>query len=150
MATSSLCMCLLHMIWLTCLNIQSTLLTAVCTQCTRPLRRHSLLLLTSLVVVYLYLSCKLQSVCTPVAHTQLMYTPVHNTCGQTPQALASSVTTQQSLDVPAHSHTAYVVTGSDAQSSLLPHVASASTQLPLASADVPVLSTATQIGRAHV
>ena len=91
-----------------------------------------------------------QSICTPVAHTQLRYTPVHNTCGQTPH-LASGVTTQQSLDVPAHSHTAYVVTGSDAQSLVLPHVASASTQLPLAhivasplaSADVPVLSTAT-------
>jgi len=91
-----------------------------------------------------------QSVCTPVAHTQLMYTPVHNTCGHTPQALASSVTTQQSL-VPVHSHTAYVVTGSDAQSSLLPHVVSASTQLPLAHvvatplafADVPALSAAT-------
>ena len=53
--------------------------------------------------------------------------------------------------MPTHSQTAYVVTGSDAQSSLLPHIVSASTQLPLAhvvapplaSADVPALSAAT-------
>jgi len=87
-----------------------------------------------------------QSVCTPVAHTQLMYTPVHNIDGHTPQALASSVIAQQSL-VPVHSHAAHRVTGSDAQ---LSHVVSASTPLPLAHvapplafADVPALSAAT-------
>jgi len=72
-----------------------------------------------------------QSVCTPVAQTQLMYNPVRNIVGDTPQAstLASGVTVPQSLDVPVQTQVAHIATGSDVQPSLTPHTAGIDTQL---------------------